>query len=260
MLGIYFSGTGNTKYCIETFMKNIGGEYKLYSIEDDNINDAIKSDNEIIFAYPVYFSNMPKIVHDFINERGYMFEKKKIFVMTTMSTFSGDGAGCGARLLKKYGAFITGGLHIKMPNCIGDIKSRVKSDEENIATIRAATDMLYDAAKAYTEGKPAKDGLSFFAHIAGLFGQRLWCGGKTKHYYGGIKRQQELCVGCGRCVRMCPMKNIKISDKKAVSADKCTMCYRCMSFCARKAVTILGNEVVKPYHVDDYIKVIKEKR
>lgn len=39
-----------------------------------------------------------------------------------MGAFSGDGAGCTARLLKKYGAIILGGLHIKMPDSVCDSK------------------------------------------------------------------------------------------------------------------------------------------
>ena len=38
MIGIYFSGTGNTKYCLEKFLEyySESNENKLYSIEDKN--------------------------------------------------------------------------------------------------------------------------------------------------------------------------------------------------------------------------------
>jgi len=32
MIGIYFSGTGNTKYCIEKFLEECGDDIKSYSI------------------------------------------------------------------------------------------------------------------------------------------------------------------------------------------------------------------------------------
>jgi hypothetical protein len=48
-----------------------------------------------------------------------------------MGLFSGDGTGCSARLLKKYGAKIVGGLHIKMPDCIGDVKLLKKTLDAN---------------------------------------------------------------------------------------------------------------------------------
>ena len=55
-----------------------------------------------------------------------------------MGLFSGDGAGCSARLFKKYGANIIGGLHLKMPNCIGDVKALKKSLEENKLVVKKA--------------------------------------------------------------------------------------------------------------------------
>lgn len=40
-----------------------------------------------------------------------------------MGLFSGDGAGILGRLLQQYGAEIIGGLHLRMPDSIGDEKS-----------------------------------------------------------------------------------------------------------------------------------------
>ena len=49
-----------------------------------------------------------------------LWSNKKIFVICTMSLFSGDGSGVLARLLQKYGAEIVCGVHLKMPDSIGD--------------------------------------------------------------------------------------------------------------------------------------------
>ena len=47
MLGIYFSGTGNTKYCLEKFLEyyNKNKKNKLYSIENKNCIKEIKESN-----------------------------------------------------------------------------------------------------------------------------------------------------------------------------------------------------------------------
>lgn len=47
---------------------------------------------------------------------------KKVFLIATMGLFSGDGAGILGRLLQQYGAEIIGGLHLRMPDSIGDEK------------------------------------------------------------------------------------------------------------------------------------------
>lgn len=252
MTGIYFSGTGNTKYCISRFLSGIEGEHRLLSIEDSAAVSEISGAEEILFAYPVYYSSLPKIVNDFIANNNGLWRGKRIFIIATMGAFSGDGSGVSARLFRKYGAEITGGLHIKMPDCIGDVKALKKSPDENRRIIALAEEKIDRSAKNYLDGKHPQEGLNIFYHLAGLFGQRLYFSGKTKHYTQNPKISAEKCVGCGNCEKLCPMRNIHIADGKAVPGNKCTMCYRCFSLCPKKAITIIGKKVIVQYNYNDY--------
>lgn len=93
MICVYFSGTGNTKYCAERFLKALGETVTGYSIEDENVRQAVGNCERLIFAYPVYYSALPKIVFDFITQNAALWKGKKIFILCTMGLFSGDGAG-----------------------------------------------------------------------------------------------------------------------------------------------------------------------
>ena len=157
-----------------------------------------------------------------------------------MGLFAGDGTGCAARLLKKYGAAITGGLQIVMPDSIGDCKALKKSHEQNKEIIAKADKRIIDAASQMRAGKYPKEGLSFASHLAGLFGQRLWFYNKTTGYTDKLKIDPSKCIGCGLCAKNCPTQNIRIEDGKAVASNQCTMCYRCVDFCPKQAVTLLG--------------------
>ena len=250
MIGIYFSGTGNTKYCVEYAVHRLGGG-AAYAIESDGAIAAVQSSDEIVFAYPVQFSNVPKIVRDFIVSNSYLWRGKKIFVIATMGLFSGDGAGCSARLFKKYGAEILGGLHLKMPDCIGDVKLLKKPLDENRKIIAEAEHKMDAAINSIKGGTYPRDGLHFFCRIAGLFGQRLYFGGKTQRYYTKIRTDESKCVKCGLCVSLCPMANIKIEDR-VIYQNKCTMCYRCFAHCPRQAITILGTRMYEQCRFDSY--------
>ena len=116
MIGIYFSGTGNTKFCVDKFLKEYDCSKNSFSIEDSEALERIKNDNEIVMGYPVQYSNIPKILRDYIVNNRYVWKGKNIFIIATMGLFSGDGAGILARLLKNYGAVIVGGLHLNMPD------------------------------------------------------------------------------------------------------------------------------------------------
>jgi len=138
MVGIYFSGTGNSRYAAEMFCDEYDETAKAFSIEDDNAFDAVKNDEMLVFAYPVQYSTVPKILRDFIIENKGLWENKKVFVIATMGLFSGDGAGILGRLLQQYGAEIIGGLHLKMPDSIGDEKVLKRSLEKNKELVKKA--------------------------------------------------------------------------------------------------------------------------
>lgn len=250
MTGIYFSGTGNTEYCIKRFIRSLGEENRAFPLEDAAAVGAAAEDSEIVFAYPVYYSNIPVIVRDFIIGNKTVWRGKRVFIIATMGLFSGDGAGVSARLFKRYGAEITGGLHVKMPDCIGDVKLLKKSPDENARTVAAAKQKLSSAAERFKNGKPPREGLNALYHLAGLFGQRLWFAGKTKDYARAPTIDISKCIGCGECARHCPTGNIRLENGKAVSGTKCTMCYRCFANCPKQALTIIGKEVITQYKFD----------
>ena len=243
MLGIYFSGTGNTKFCIEKFCFCFNGSKPL-SIEDSGVVDMISKSEEIVIAYPIYYSNIPKIVRDFISMNCQSFANKRVYIIATMGLFSGDGAGCGARLFKQYGARVIGGLHLKMPDCIGDVKALKKPLAENQQLIIEAEQKILRATMALKDGNPTKDGLGVLCHMAGLFGQRLWFYGKTTHYTDKLRIDSKKCISCGKCITICPMDNLTAANQKIIAGNKCTMCYRCIISCPNKAITLLGKAVI----------------
>lgn len=253
MIGIYFSGTGNSKYCLERFLAGYEGkgkEIKAISIEDKELSEQVRNQEELVFAYPVQFSNLPKMLRDFVVEHQELWSGKKVFVIATMGLFSGDGAGMLARLLKKYGAEIVGGLHVKMPDSICDEKALKYSEEKNRSIVTKAEKKIEESVHKMKSGNPTQEGLGIFYHLAGLFGQRLYFMNKTKAYTDKLKIDPEKCIGCGKCERLCPMKNIVVKDKTAVSGNQCTMCYRCVNHCPKQAITLLGKEVVSQWSVE----------
>ena len=95
---------------------------KIVPLENTQITNILEQQDVIILGYPTQFSNAPFMVRDFIKRNAQLWRGKKVFCLNTMGLFSGDGTGCSARLLKKYGAEILGGMQIKMPDSVCDSK------------------------------------------------------------------------------------------------------------------------------------------
>lgn len=180
-------------------------------------------------------------------------EGEKIFILCTMGLFSGDGAGVSARLFRRYGASVLGGLHVKMPDCIGDVKLLKKPLSKNRKIVAEANKKISRAARRISAGAYPQNGLGMFDRLAGLFFQRLYFGRKTKRYYEGVKVDSQKCVGCGACVSLCPMGNISVAEKGVRFAGKCTMCYRCFANCPQKAITVIGKRVYDQNKLQNYL-------
>lgn len=254
MVGIYLSGTGNTKHCTEKLIWFLDSSAECISLESSNIRQKITDQDVIVLGYPTQYSNAPLMVRDFIKSNHEIWKNKKIFIVNTMGLFSGDGTGCTARILKKYGAKILGGIQIKMPDAVCDSKLLKKSAEENRQIVKSADCRLEVVATEFKSGRYPQEGLAFIDHLKGLFGQRLWFYAKTAGYTDKLKVSDE-CISCGLCVQNCPMKNLTMSaNGKPIQKGKCTMCYRCISHCPKQAITLLGKNVVEQTVIEKFIE------
>lgn len=66
MIGIYFSGTGNTKHCVEKLVKLLDASAQSFPLEHTEMIQILEEHDIIVLGYPTQFSNAPIIVRDFI--------------------------------------------------------------------------------------------------------------------------------------------------------------------------------------------------
>ncbi len=252
VVGVYFSGTGNTKFCIEKFVSEIDIDANCVSIEDKNCINEIQANNFIVLGYPVFYSSLPKIMKNFLIDNKQLFKGKSIFIIATMGLFSGDGAGVAARLLKEVNPEIIGGLHVLMPDSICDEKVLKKSSDDNKQIIQKACEKISMATNKIKGGLAPQEGLSKSEQLMGLFAQRLWFGHMTKNYSSKLKISEEQCIGCGKCVKLCPMNNLMFTNSTVSQKGLCTLCYRCVNACPKQAITLLGKKVIQQNNSKDY--------
>ena len=59
------------------------------------------------------------------------------------------------------------------------------------------------------------------------------------------------CIGCGQCVKRCPMNNVTFKDGKPVWGKACTHCMACICYCPVSAIEYGKKSVGQPrYHFE----------
>ena len=59
------------------------------------------------------------------------------------------------------------------------------------------------------------------------------------------------CIGCGQCVKKCPLNNIHLEQERPVRGEKCTHCMACICYCPTEAIEYGKKSVGKPrYHFE----------
>ncbi|MEL7659904.1 EFR1 family ferrodoxin [Acetobacterium wieringae] len=247
MLTVYFSGTGNSKFIAERFSQIMTAS--CYSIEEDvDFKEKITAAQTIAVCYPIYGSCVPKIMRDFVSKHRTAFAGKQLIIFCTQLMFSGDGARVFTELLAGVAVDIRYAEHFNMPNNICNFfLFPLASPNKLQRYIKKADKKLSRACRNISAGVVKKRGFNPLSRYLGLWLQRAHFDALEKKAARDVRISAE-CILCGKCVRICPMKNFEISDQSMVLRNQCTLCYRCVNQCPQKAITVLVHaKVTKQY-------------
>jgi len=245
----YFSGTGNTwwvaqKIASKLVERNI--PTKVFSLENEQIKDQATLEKKISSAdlvgigYPIYASDYPVIVGEFIKALPEG-RNKKAFVFTTMMAFSGDGAMVAVRSLRRKGYKVKQAVNIKMMNNLRlpypIVRSlQIKNGEETKELKQKAEERIERLVERIIAEKHWLQGRDPF-NIAGGLMQRIPMK-LLKHSFFAryFFVDKETCNKCMQCVDFCPTKNITYDGGEFHFGNKCIACFRCYNLCPQEAI------------------------
>jgi ferredoxin len=64
----------------------------------------------------------------------------------------------------------------------------------------------------------------------------------------GILFNEEKCISCGICEKVCPVNNIQLENGTPIWKHNCEMCFACDEWCPHKAIHHWGKIEGKNYH------------
>lgn len=249
---LYFSGTGNSKYAAERIAKELGDTCL-------SMNDRIKSGDTspvetgegLVIVTPTYAWRIPRIVRQWLLETKLAGARQVWFIMTCGSEI-GNAHKYNLALCQEKGLVCMGTAQIVMPeNYIamfgvpdakeaGEIVEKAKPDiDDAIARIKAGQlfsaprNNLYDR---FMSGPVNPIFYRFFVKAAAF-------------------RANDACIGCGQCVKNCPLNNIALKDGKPKWGKQCTHCMACICYCPTEAIEYGKKSIGKPRYRFEQLKM-----
>lgn len=243
ILVLYYTGTGNSEYVA----KKIGEQ-----TEDKVINlfekikrhdySEIHSARPLIFVYPTYAWQMPRILRDFILRTSFTGSKCAYFLATC-----GDSMGNTPKYLrqlceqKKF--TYMGCAEVVMPeNYIAVFNAPER--KQAVRIIRNADIVIENTADVIKHnGTIPEKKISAFAKAgSGIINTLFYpLVVSAKKFYA-----TDACIGCGKCADVCPLNNVSLKDRKPVWGNQCTHCMACICKCPKEAIEYGNRSKGKP--------------
>ena len=240
---LWFSGTGNSKYVAQRIAHAFNQE--IISIFDRIKNEdytAVHSDDELIFVVPTYSWRIPRVVEKWIENTQFSGNNSAYFVMTCGGDI-GNSEKYIKKLCDKKGFEYMGVMPIVMPeNYIAMFDA--PDENEAVKIVNKAQPYINSTLQYIGEHKPIRENKVGIAEklkssIVNDVFYALFV--KDKKFY-----VTQSCVGCGKCVELCPLNNITMVDSVPKWNGNCTHCMSCICKCPNMAIEYGSKSLNQP--------------
>ena len=246
---LFFSGTGNSNYVAKRIADALGDALV-------NLNDRIKASDtspvetgeRLVIVTPTYAWRIPRVVRDWLLKTELRGAKRSWFVMT-----------CGSEIgnADKYNRELCAEKPI---SCMGT--AQIVMPENFIAMFNAPT--VEEARRIVAKAEPFIDRAIAAIRAGHMFSpprkklyDRIASSAVNPVFYPLFVKANpftasDVCIGCGKCEKLCPLNNITLQNARPVWGTNCTQCMACICYCPTRAIEYGKKSAGKPrYHFEE---------
>jgi Pyruvate/2-oxoacid:ferredoxin oxidoreductase delta subunit/flavodoxin len=218
----YFTGTGNSL----AVAKRIGGT--LISIPHVVDSGELRySDDAIGVVFPIYSFSAPKMVRRFLDKA--QFQADYTFAIGTYGYQSGAAMLNVQKQAQKNGYRFDYANHLQMLDNYLPLFEMGKEMEKlpGKKTEEKLTTILNDINSRQHRKAGATPGIRAFTALLNAT--------HSYDHFAAKYHVDDQCNQCGTCAKVCPAKNIAITDAVRFG-DHCEACFSCLHHCPQNAV------------------------
>ncbi len=230
---LYFTGTGNSRHIAERLADLLGDEViNINKRIKTNDNSTIETDERLIVVAPTYAWRMPLIVEEWLSKTSFSGAKSMWFVMDCGGEI-GNAPKYNRTVCEGKGLIYKGTFQIVMPeNYVAMFDVPNETESRNIVSAADKSVDMAAATIANNDDFPVPRNNAYdkiMSDIVNPIFYRFFV--KAKQFDADSR-----CVGCGKCVELCPLNNITLKDGKPNWGNNCTHCMACICYCPTEAI------------------------
>jgi len=246
-----FTGMGNSLAIAREIADSLG-ETQILPMADSLDGFAGSDEARLGLVFPVYISGLPRLVIDFV--RGFNPNRKQyVFAVADCESSPGRALIALQALLRVNGSDLNAGFAVR-----GDFMADLPGADRN-PVIR----LLDRLARGHEPPRASKRLPQIIDVVSARRGHRPEKGNPSVNVVGtvlhgfGLKilrrgdsafSATDACASCGTCVRLCPRRNVTLSNGRPVWHHNCELCYACYLWCPQRAISCRGVTPVPPTH------------
>ena len=236
----YFSSTGNSLFIAEQIKAELGGEIRYIPKFKEDVNTYDK----IIIVSPIHSFGFPTLVYDFVIN---IKSSKPLYIVLNHGGMQANAPYFAYQLCKEKGLNIRSVQAVMMPEIYPLTISQPKflmnlvlhkAPKRLIPVIEAIRD-----DKEIVIQKPKKDKWTP-KHLENR---------KNFHLIVEDFSITKNCNNCQKCIRICPVGNIRHESGSIVFGEKCVSCLSCYHRCPEEAI-VYKNKRKKSRYINPFIQ------